>query len=76
MDAAFKDADMCMPSHGAAVDDGDKVEGKKIQDSYKGWITDERKMGLPSGCHLYAPVAADRNIEVTTCDGRPELGGI
>jgi N-acetylornithine carbamoyltransferase len=67
MDAAFKDADIVYAkSWGPLLTTGDKVEGKKIQDSYKGWITDERKMGLAKPDAIYMhPLPADRNVEVT-----------
>jgi N-acetylornithine carbamoyltransferase len=67
MDAAFKDADIVYAkSWGPLLTTGDKVEGKKIQDSYKNWITDERKMALarPDAIYMH-PLPADRNVEVT-----------
>jgi ornithine carbamoyltransferase len=67
MDAAFKDADIIYAkSWGPLLTTSDKVEGKKIQDSYKQWITDERKMALalPDAIYMH-PLPADRNIEVT-----------
>jgi len=67
MDAAFKDADIIYAkSWGPLLTTSDKVEGKKIQDSYKHWITDERKMALalPDAIYMH-PLPADRNIEVT-----------
>ena len=43
-----------------------QTEGKKLQDSFKSWITDERKMGLAKPDAIYMhPLPADRNIEVT-----------
>jgi N-acetylornithine carbamoyltransferase len=67
MDEAFKDADIVYAkSWGPLLTTSDKTEGKKIQDSYKHWITDERKMGLASPDAIYMhPLPADRNIEVT-----------
>jgi N-acetylornithine carbamoyltransferase len=67
MDAAFKDADIIYAkSWGPLLTTDDKTEGKKIQDSYKSWITDERKMGLAKPDAIYMhPLPADRNIEVT-----------
>jgi ornithine carbamoyltransferase len=67
MDAAFKGADIIYAkSWGPLLTTGDKTEGKKIQDSYKSWITDERKMGLAKPDAIYMhPLPADRNIEVT-----------
>ena len=67
MDAAFKDADIIYAkSWGPLLTTADKVEGKKIQDTYKHWITDERKMALAQPDAIYMhPLPADRNIEVT-----------
>jgi ornithine carbamoyltransferase len=67
MDAAFKDADIIYAkSWGPLLTTADKVEGKKLQDSYKHWITDERKMALAQPDAIYMhPLPADRNIEVT-----------
>ena len=67
MEAAFKDADIIYAkSWGPLLTTSDKVEGKKIQDSYKHWITDERKMALAQPDAIYMhPLPADRNIEVT-----------
>jgi ornithine carbamoyltransferase len=67
MDAAFADADIIYAkSWGPLLTTSDKVEGKKIQDSYKHWITDERKMALAQPDAIYMhPLPADRNIEVT-----------
>ena len=67
MDAAFKDADIIYAkSWGPLLTTADKVEGKKIQDMYKHWITDERKMALAQPDAIYMhPLPADRNIEVT-----------
>ena len=67
MDAAFADADIIYAkSWGPLLTTSDKVEGKKIQDSYKHWITDQRKMALAQPDAIYMhPLPADRNIEVT-----------
>jgi len=67
MEAAFKDADIIYAkSWGPLLTTADKVEGKKIQDSYKHWITDEAKMALAQPDAIYMhPLPADRNIEVT-----------
>jgi N-acetylornithine carbamoyltransferase len=67
MEKAFKDADVIYAkSWGPLLTTDDKVEGKKIQDSYKHWITDETKMKLAKPDALYMhPLPADRNIEVT-----------
>ena len=67
MEKAFKDADVVYAkSWGPLLTTDDKTEGKRIQDSYKNWITDERKMKLARPDALYMhPLPADRNIEVT-----------
>jgi N-acetylornithine carbamoyltransferase len=67
MEAAFKDGDVIYAkSWGPLLTIGDKTEGKKIQDTYKHWITDERKMALAKPDAIYMhPLPADRNIEVT-----------
>jgi N-acetylornithine carbamoyltransferase len=67
MEAAFKDGDVIYAkSWGPLLTTGDKTEGKKIQDTYKHWITDERKMALAKPDAIYMhPLPADRNIEVT-----------
>ena len=67
MEDGFKDADIVYAkSWGPLLTTSDKVEGKKLQDSYKAWITDERKMGLAKPDAIYMhPLPADRNIEVT-----------
>jgi N-acetylornithine carbamoyltransferase len=67
MEKAFKDADVIYAkSWGPLLTTEDKVEGKKIQDSYKHWITDEAKMksAKPDAIYMH-PLPADRNIEVT-----------
>jgi N-acetylornithine carbamoyltransferase len=67
MEAAFKDGDIIYAkSWGPLLTTSDKTEGKKIQDSYKHWITDERKLALAKPDAIYMhPLPADRNIEVT-----------
>jgi len=67
MEKAFKDADVIYAkSWGPLLTTEDKNEGKKIQDSYKHWITDEAKMKLAKPDAIYMhPLPADRNIEVT-----------
>ena len=67
MEEGFKDADIVYAkSWGPLLTTADKVEGKKLQDSFKGWITDERKMSLAKPDAIYMhPLPADRNIEVT-----------
>jgi ornithine carbamoyltransferase len=66
MEQAFKDGDIIYAkSWGPLLTTSDKTEGKKIQDSYKHWITDERKMALAKPDAIYMhPLPADRNIEV------------
>ncbi len=67
MEEAFKDADIVYAkSWGPLVTTADPEEGKRIQDQYKDWITDERKMALAKPDAIYMhPLPADRNIEVT-----------
>jgi N-acetylornithine carbamoyltransferase len=67
MDIAFKDADVIYAkSWGPLLTTTDKTEGKRLQDSYKQWITDEAKMALAKEDAIYMhPLPADRNIEVT-----------
>jgi N-acetylornithine carbamoyltransferase len=44
----------------------DPAEGKRIQDSYKDWIMDQRRMQLAKEDAIYMhPLPADRNIEIT-----------
>ena len=67
MEEGFKDADIVYAkSWGPLLTTADKAEGKQLQDSFKSWITDERKMGLAKPDAIYMhPLPADRNIEVT-----------
>ncbi len=67
MEAAFKGADIVYAkSWGPLLTTTDSDEGKRIQDKYKDWITDERKMKLAREDAIYMhPLPADRNIEVT-----------
>ena len=67
MEEGFKDADIVYAkSWGPLLTTSDKAEGKKLQDSFKSWITDERKMALAKADAIYMhPLPADRNIEVT-----------
>jgi N-acetylornithine carbamoyltransferase len=45
----------------------DATEGKHLQDSYKDWITDARRMSLAKPDAIYMhPLPADRDIEVTS----------
>jgi len=67
MEAAFEDADIVYAkSWGPLLTTQDPEGGKRIQDMYKNWITDERKMALAKKDAIYMhPLPADRNIEVT-----------
>ena len=54
MEEAFKDADIVYAkSWGPLVTTADPEEGKRIQDQYKDWITDERKMALAKPDAIY-----------------------
>lgn len=66
MGEAFKDADIVYAkSWGPLLTTHDGDEGKRIQDRYKHWITDEDKMALAKDDAIYMhPLPADRNIEV------------
>jgi len=67
MEEGFKDADIVYAkSWGPLLTTIDPDEGKRIQDQYEDWITDERKMSLAKPDAIYMhPLPADRNIEVT-----------
>jgi N-acetylornithine carbamoyltransferase len=68
MEAAFEDADVIYAkSWGPLLTTQDPDEGKQIQDQYKDWITDARKMALAKDDAIYMhPLPADRDIEVTS----------
>ncbi len=68
MDEAFKDADIVYAkSWGPLMTTTDPEEGKALQDKYKDWITDERRMGLAKPDAIYMhPLPADRDVEVTS----------
>ncbi|MBC8336151.1 MAG: ornithine carbamoyltransferase [Anaerolineales bacterium] len=68
MEAAFKDADVVYAkSWGPLLTTQDPDEGKVIQDKYKSWITDQRKMDLAKEDAIYMhPLPADRDVEVTS----------
>jgi ornithine carbamoyltransferase len=68
MEAGFQDADIVYAkSWGPLMTTNDPDEGKKIQDQYKDWITDARKMALADEDAIYMhPLPADRDIEVTS----------
>jgi ornithine carbamoyltransferase len=67
MNAAVKDADIVYAkSWGPLLTTSDPEQGKRIQDSYKDWITDAKKMSLAQDDAIYMhPLPADREIEVT-----------
>ena len=68
MTEGFEDADVVYAkSWGPLLTTTDAVEGKKIQDSYKDWITDAAKMAhaKPDAIYMH-PLPADRDVEVTS----------
>lgn len=67
MDEALKDADVVYAkSWGPLLTTTDPDEGKKIQNKYKDWITDDKKMALAREDAIYMhPLPADREIEVS-----------
>lgn len=68
MEAGFEDADIVYAkSWGPLLTTRDQEEGKRIQDQYKDWITDARKMALADKDAIYMhPLPADRDVEVTS----------
>jgi ornithine carbamoyltransferase len=64
---AFRGAEIVYAkSWGPLLTTSDKQEGKRVQDSYQGWVTDSAKMALADPDAIYMhPLPADRNIEVT-----------
>lgn len=68
MEEGFKDADVVYAkSWGPLMTTQDPDEGKRIQDQYKDWITDARKMALADKDAIYMhPLPADRDVEVTS----------
>lgn len=67
MEEGFKDADVVYAkSWGPLLTTMDAAEGKRLQDKYKTWITDSRKMSLaqPDAIFMH-PLPADREVEVT-----------
>jgi len=68
MDEAFKDADIVYAkSWGPMMTTADPDEGKRLQDQYQDWITDQRRMNLAKPDAIYMhPLPADRDIEVTS----------
>ncbi len=67
MDEGITGADIVYAkSWGPLLTTADGAEGKRIQDSYKSWIMDQRRMQLAKEDAIYMhPLPADRNIEVT-----------
>jgi len=67
MKKGFKDADIVYAkSWGPLLSTTDAEQGKRLQDQYKDWITDEEKLSLAKSDAIYMhPLPADRNIEVT-----------
>ncbi len=68
MTEGFEDADVVYAkSWGPLLTTTDPAEGKRIQDSYKDWITDAAKMAhaKPDAIYMH-PLPADRDIEVTS----------
>lgn len=68
MEEGFADADIVYAkSWGPLLTTRDQDEGKRIQDQYKDWITDSRKMALADKDAIYMhPLPADRDVEVTS----------
>lgn len=68
MREGFKDADVVYAkSWGPMLTTNDQLEGKRIQDKYKDWITDDEKMSLAATDAIYMhPLPADRDVEVTS----------
>ena len=67
MDEGITGADIVYAkSWGPLLTTSDPAEGKRIQDSYKNWIMDQRRMQLAKEDAIYMhPLPADRNIEIT-----------
>jgi N-acetylornithine carbamoyltransferase len=67
MDEGIEGADIVYAkSWGPLLTTADPAEGKRIQDSYKSWIMDQRRMELAKEDAIYMhPLPADRNIEIT-----------
>jgi len=68
MAEGFEDADVVYAkSWGPLLTTTDPAEGKRIQDSYKDWITDAAKMkrARPDAIYMHPP-PADRDVEVTS----------
>ncbi len=67
MDEGCRDADVIYAkSWGPLLTTSDGAKGKVLQDSYKDWIMDQRRLRLAKDDAIYMhPLPADRNIEVT-----------
>ena len=67
MEAGFEGAEVVYAkSWGPLITTQDPDEGKRIQDQYESWITDEKKMSLAHKDAIYMhPLPADRNVEVS-----------
>ena len=67
MEAGFEGAEVVYAkSWGPLLTTQDPDEGKKIQDQYRSWITDEAKMAVAGkDAIVMHPLPADRNVEVT-----------
>ncbi len=67
MEEGFKDADVVYAkSWGPLLTTTDAAEGKRLQDKYKSWITDAKKMKVAKGDAIFMhPLPADRQVEVT-----------
>ncbi|MFA5837675.1 MAG: ornithine carbamoyltransferase [Bellilinea sp.] len=67
MDEGFKDADVVYAkSWGPLMTTTDAAEGKRLQDKYKNWMTDAKKMKLAKEDAIFMhPLPADRDVEVT-----------
>lgn len=67
MEAGFEGANVVYAkSWGPLLTTQDPDEGKKIQDQYRSWITDEAKMAVAGKDAIFMhPLPADRNVEVT-----------
>ncbi len=68
MTEGFEDADVVYAkSWGPMLTTTDPAEGKRLQDSYKDWITDAAKMSVAKPDAIYMhPLPADRDVEVTS----------
>ncbi len=68
MDEAFEEADIVYAkSWGPMMTTTDTEDGKRLQDKYESWITDERRMSLAKEDAIYMhPLPADRDVEVAS----------